>query len=39
MVLLTVFTGIAGLYPNLVPSRLDPAYSATLFNASSSPKH
>lgn len=37
MVLLTVFTGIAGLYPNLVPSRLDPAYSATLFNASSSP--
>jgi len=36
-VLLTVATGIAGLYPNLVPSRLDPAFSATVFNASSSP--
>jgi cytochrome d ubiquinol oxidase subunit II len=35
-VLLTVATGIAGLYPNLVPSRLDPAFSATVFNASSS---
>ncbi|PKN33579.1 MAG: cytochrome d ubiquinol oxidase subunit II [Deltaproteobacteria bacterium HGW-Deltaproteobacteria-19] len=36
-VLMTVSTGIAGLFPNLIPSRLDPAYSATLFNASSSP--
>lgn len=36
-VLMTVATGIAGLYPNLVPSRLDPAFSATIFNASSSP--
>ncbi len=36
-VLLTVATGLAGLYPNLVPSRLDPAFSATVFNASSSP--
>jgi len=36
-VLLTIATGIASLYPNLVPSRLDPAHSATLLNASSSP--
>ena len=31
-----VFTGVAGLYPNLIPSSLDPAYSLTLFNSSSS---
>jgi cytochrome d ubiquinol oxidase subunit II len=31
------FTGLIGLYPNLIPSRLDPAYSLTAFNASSSP--
>jgi cytochrome d ubiquinol oxidase subunit II len=36
-VLLTVATGIASLYPNLVPSRIDPAYGATIMNASSSP--
>ena len=32
-----VFTGVAGLYPNLIPSRLDPACSLTIFNSSSSP--
>jgi len=33
----TIFlTGIIGLYPNLIPSSLDPNYSLTLFNASSS---
>ena len=29
-------TGVIGLYPNLIPSSLDPAYSLTIFNASSS---
>lgn len=29
--------GVAGLYPNLFPSSLDPAYSLTAFNSSSSP--
>jgi len=32
-----VFFGIAGLFPNLYPSSLDPAWSLTAFNASSSP--
>jgi len=34
---LVTLTGIIGLYPNLIPSSLDPAYSLTLMNASSSP--
>lgn len=29
--------GVIGLYPNLLPSSLDPAYSLTAFNSSSSP--
>jgi cytochrome d ubiquinol oxidase subunit II len=29
--------GVAGLYPNLLPSSLDPAYSLTIYNSSSSP--
>jgi cytochrome d ubiquinol oxidase subunit II len=29
--------GVAGLYPNLLPSSLDPAYSLTIFNSASSP--
>jgi cytochrome d ubiquinol oxidase subunit II len=37
MVGLVTFTGIIGLFPNLIPSRLDPASSLTAFNASSSP--
>jgi cytochrome bd ubiquinol oxidase subunit II len=36
-IVLTVFTGLIGLYPNLIPSRLDPARSLTIFNASSAP--
>jgi cytochrome d ubiquinol oxidase subunit II len=36
-VFLTVLSGIIGLYPNMFPSKLDPAYSLTAFNASSSP--
>lgn len=31
------FYGIIGLFPNLFPSLLDPAYSLNAFNASSSP--
>jgi cytochrome d ubiquinol oxidase subunit II len=29
--------GVVGLYPNLLPSSLNPAYSVTIHNASSSP--
>ncbi len=32
-----VFNGVIGLYPNLIPSSIDPKYSLTLFNSSSSP--
>jgi cytochrome d ubiquinol oxidase subunit II len=35
-ILLVFFTGLFGLYPNLIPSSLDPAYSLTLMNSSSS---
>ena len=31
------FFGLGGLFPNLFPSNLDPAYSLTAFNSSSSP--
>ncbi len=30
------FTGVIGLYPNLIPSSIDPKYSLTIFNSSSS---
>lgn len=36
-VVMVIFTGVAGLYPSLIPSSLDPAYSLTVFNSSSSP--
>jgi len=29
--------GVVGLYPNLLPSSLDPKYSLTIFNSASSP--
>lgn len=32
----TTFFAIIGLYPNMIPSSLDPNYSLTLFNSSSS---
>ncbi|GLI53291.1 cytochrome d ubiquinol oxidase subunit II [Thermodesulfovibrio yellowstonii] len=32
-----VFSGVIGLYPNLIPSSIDSKYSLTLFNSSSSP--
>jgi len=35
-VLFIVFTGVAGLFPNLIPSSMDPAWSLTIFNTSSS---
>jgi cytochrome d ubiquinol oxidase subunit II len=35
-ILMIVFTGIYGLFPNLIPSSLDPAYSLTAVNSSSS---
>jgi len=38
VIVLVTFTGIIGLYPNLIPSTADPASSITLFNASSSQK-
>ena len=36
-VLLVVATAIVGLFPNLIPSSLDPAASLTAFNSSSGP--
>jgi len=36
-IVLVTLTGIIGLFPNLIPSRLDPAASLTAFNSSSSP--
>jgi cytochrome d ubiquinol oxidase subunit II len=34
---LIVAAGLVGLYPNMLPSRTDPAASLTIFNSSSSP--
>ena len=31
------FFGIVGLYPNLLPSSINPSYSLTIFNSASSP--
>ena len=36
LIVFVTFTGIVGLFPNLIPSSLDPAYSLTIFNSSSS---
>lgn len=35
-ILMVTFTGVIGLYPNLIPSSIDPQYSLTIFNSSSS---
>lgn len=32
-----VLFGVAGLHPNLIPSSINPAYSLTIYNSSSSP--
>ncbi len=34
-IVLVTFTGVIGLYPNLIPSRTDAAFSLTAFNSSS----
>ncbi len=36
-IVLVVATGVIGLFPDLIPSSLDPAYSLSLTNSSSSP--
>jgi cytochrome bd ubiquinol oxidase subunit II len=36
-ILAVTFTGVIGLYPNLIPSNIDKNYSLTIFNSSSSP--
>jgi cytochrome d ubiquinol oxidase subunit II len=35
-ILLVVATGVIGLFPNLIPSSIDPSASLTIFNSSSS---
>lgn len=35
-VILVIATGVVGLFPNLIPSSIDPAHSLTIFNSSSS---
>lgn len=35
-ILMVTFTGVIGLYPNLIPSSMDPNHSLTIFNSSSS---
>jgi cytochrome d ubiquinol oxidase subunit II len=34
---MVTFTGVIGLFPNLIPSSIDPRYSLTIYNSSSSP--
>ncbi len=36
-IILLMASGFAGLYPNLLPARIDPAFSITIFNAASGP--
>ncbi len=36
-ILALIFSGVIGLYPNLIPSSIDAKYSLTIFNSSSSP--
>jgi cytochrome d ubiquinol oxidase subunit II len=35
-IVMICFTGITGLFPNLIPSSIDPRHSLTIFNSSSS---
>jgi cytochrome d ubiquinol oxidase subunit II len=35
-ILMVTFTGVIGLFPNLIPSSLGPTYSLTIYNSSSS---
>ena len=36
-IVFSTFFGVVGLYPNMIPSIIDPHYSLTVFNSSSSP--
>jgi cytochrome bd ubiquinol oxidase subunit II len=36
VIVMVCATGVTGLFPNLIPSSIDPAYSLTIFNTSSS---
>jgi cytochrome d ubiquinol oxidase subunit II len=36
-IIFVTFTAFAGLYPNVLPSTVDPAYNLTIYNASASP--
>jgi cytochrome bd ubiquinol oxidase subunit II len=36
VILTIIFTGVIGLYPNLIPSSIDKNFSLTIFNSSSS---
>ena len=36
-IVFSVFFGVIGLYPNLLPSSIDPGQSVTVFNSASSP--
>jgi len=36
LIVMVVLTGVVGLYPNLIPSSLNPLYSLTITNSSSS---
>ena len=36
-IVMATFFGVAGLYPNMIPSSLDPSASLTIYNSSSSP--
>ena len=35
-IVFVVFTGVTGLFPNLLPSNIDPASNLTIYNSSSS---
>jgi len=35
-IMTVVFTGVIGLYPNMIPSSIDPAANLTIYNSSSS---
>ncbi len=35
-IVMVTFTGVIGLFPNLIPSRISPEHSLTIFNSSSS---
>ncbi len=36
LIVMVCFTGVTGLFPNLIPSSINPAYSLTIYNSSSS---